>query len=256
MVLDQEPLPPRLLNRKLDRDLEMIVLKCLQKPPELRYASAAALADDLEAYLHDEPIAARSGQFSQVIARVFRETHHATVLENWGLLWMWHAAVILVMCLVTNWLHAMRDQWPECAKPWPYLLLWGGGLAIWAPIFWKFRHRIGPVTAVERQIAHVWGGSVAAVVLLFVVEWLLGLPVLTLSPVLGLIGGAVFVAKAGILSGLFYLQALAMFATALVMAELQRRGIDYGVTLYGIVSAAAFFLPGWKYYRQSRAVQR
>jgi serine/threonine-protein kinase len=252
MVLEQEPLPPRLLNRKLDRDLEMIVLKCLQKPPELRYASAAALADDLEAYLHDEPIAARSGQFSQVLARVFRETHHATVLENWGLLWMWHAAVILVMCLVTNWLHAMRGEWPECARPWPYLLLWGGGLALWAPIFWMLRHRIGPVTAVERQIAHIWGGSVAAVVLLFVVESLLGLPVLTLSPVLGLIGGAVFVAKAGILSGVFYLQAIAMFATALVMAELQRRGLDIGVTLYGVVSAIAFFLPGLKYYRQSR----
>ncbi len=251
MVLEQDPLPPRLLNRKLDRDLEMIVLKCLQKPPELRYASAGALADDLNAYLNDEPISARSGQFSQVIARVFRETHHATVLENWGLLWMWHAAVILVMCLVTNWLHAMRFDWPECARPWPYLLLWGGGLALWAPIFWKLRHRIGPVTAVERQIAHIWGGSVAAVVLLFVVESLLALPVLTLSPVLGLIGGAVFVAKAGILSGVFYLQAMAMFATSLVMAELQRRGIDYGVSLYGVVSAAAFFLPGWKYYRQS-----
>jgi len=253
MVLQQDPLPPRLLNRKLDRDLEMIVLKCLQKPPELRYASAAALADDLTAYLHDEPISARSGQFSQIVARVFRETHHATVLENWGLLWMWHAAVILVMCLVTNWLHAKRGQWPECAQPWPYLLLWGGGLALWAPIFWMLRHRIGPVTAVERQIAHVWGGSVAAVILLFVVESLLGLPVLTLSPVLGLIGGAVFVAKAGILSGVFYIQAAAMFATALAMAELQRRGLDWGISLYGLVSAAAFFLPGWKYYRQSRA---
>jgi len=253
MVLEQDPLPPRLLNRKLDRDLEMIVLKCLQKPPELRYASASALADDLDAYLQDEPISARSGQFSQVLARVFRETHHATVLENWGLLWMWHAAVILVMCLVTNWLHVMRGEWPECARPWPYLLLWGGGLALWAPIFWMLRHRIGPVTAVERQIAHIWGGSVAAVVLLFVVESLLSLPVLTLSPVLGLIGGAVFVAKAGILSGVFYLQAIAMFATSLVMAELQRRGLDFGVTLYGLVSALAFFLPGWKYYRQSRA---
>jgi eukaryotic-like serine/threonine-protein kinase len=253
MVLDEEPLPPRLLNRRLDRDLEMIVLKCLQKPPELRYPSAEALANDLTAYLNDEPVSARSGQFSQVIARMFRETHHATVLENWGLLWMWHAAVILVMCLVTNYLHANRFEWPECARPWPYLLLWGGGLALWAPIFWKLRHRIGPVTAVERQIAHIWGGSVAAVVLLFVVESLLDLPVLTLSPVLGLIGGAVFVAKAGILSGIFYLQAAAMFATALVMAELQRRGIDYGVTLYGLVSAAAFFLPGWKYYRQGRS---
>jgi hypothetical protein len=253
MLLEQDPLPPRLLNPKLDRDLEMIVLKCLQKPPELRYESAAALADDLAAYLNDEPVAARSGQFSQVVARVFRETHHATVLENWGLLWMWHAAVLLVICVTTNVMHAGRVRWPECNRPWPYLALWGGGLAIWAPIFWALRRRIGPVTAVERQIAHVWGGSVIAVVLLFVVESLLGLPVLTLSPVLGLIGGAVFVAKAGTLSGLFYLQAAALFATSLVMAVLQREGTDAGITLYGVVAAAAFFLPGLKYYRQSRA---
>jgi hypothetical protein len=31
-----------------------------------------------------------------------------------------------------------------------------------------------------------------------------------------------------------------------------RRGSDYGIMVYGVVAAAAFFLPGWKYYRQSR----
>ena len=88
LVLEQDPLPPRLLNRRISRDLEMIVLKCLQKPSELRYASAGALADDLQAYLVGESIQARSGRFTDVMARVFRETHHATVLENWGVLWM------------------------------------------------------------------------------------------------------------------------------------------------------------------------
>lgn len=252
MLLEQDPPPPRLLNRQIDRDLEMIILRSLQKPIELRYASAGELAADLDAYLKNEPITARTGQFSQVVARVFRETHHATVLENWGLLWMWHALVLLVICLVTNGMHAARFAVPQMATPLPYLALWGGGLMVWAPIFWRLRHRAGPVTAVERQIAHVWGGSVVAVVLLFVVEYLLGLPVLTLSPILGLISGMVFTVKAGILSGAFYLQAGALFLTSLAMAWMQHSGFEYSVTVYGFVSAATFFLPGLKYYRQSR----
>ena len=85
LVLEQDPLPPRLLNAKANRDLEMVALRCLQKPPELRYATAAELADDLEAFLAGEPVSARSGGFSEVLARLFRETHHVSVLENWGL---------------------------------------------------------------------------------------------------------------------------------------------------------------------------
>ncbi|MEM1304068.1 MAG: serine/threonine protein kinase, partial [Planctomycetota bacterium] len=252
-LLEQDPAPPRLLNRGLNRDLEMIILRCLQKPPELRYASANQLADDLDAFLQGEPVSARSGNFNQVLARLFRETHHATVLENWGLLWMWHAAVLLVICLVTNAMHASRDVLPQMATPFPYVLLWGGGLMVWAPIFWRLRRRSGPVTAVERQIAHAWGGSVVAVVLLFAVESLLGLKVLMLSPVLALISGSVFVVKAGILAGAFYFHAAALYVTALLMAALQSYGLDYDVTLFGIVSAATFFIPGLKYYRQSRA---
>jgi len=254
MVLEQDPLPPRLLNPQVNRDLEMIVLRCLQKPSDLRYASAGLLADDLQAFLAGEQISARSGQLSHVVARVFRDTPHASVLENWGVLWMWHAVVLLVLCLVTNWLSMSREAWPVMNTPWPYLALWGGGLAIWAPTFWSLRHRAGPVTAVERHIAHAWGGSMVAVILLFVIESLLELPVLTLSPILGLIGGMVFVVKAGILSGTFYLQAVVMFATSLVMAVAQHAQWPYGISLYGLASAASFFIPGWKYYRQKRLI--
>ncbi|QEG33611.1 serine/threonine protein kinase [Bythopirellula goksoeyrii] len=252
MVLEQDPLPPRLLNRRVNRDLEMITLKCLQKPSDLRYPSAEALADDFEAFLEGDSIAARSGRLTDIVARVFRETHHATVLENWGVLWMWHALVLLVMCLVTNWFYLERTNWPVMAGPWPYLALWGGGIAVWAPIFWALRHRAGPVTAVERQIAHAWGGSIVAVVLLFWVEALLKLPILTLSPVLGLISGMVFVVKGGILAGSFYFHAAALFAMSIVMAIMQRLHFEYGISVYGLVSAATFFIPGWKYYRQSR----
>jgi serine/threonine-protein kinase len=247
LLLEQEPLPPRLLNARADRELEMIALKCLQKPPELRYATAEALGNDLQAYLADEPISARSGLFSQIVDRWFRETHHATVLENWGLLWMWHSLALLVICLWTNWL-----QWHGETSPWPYLGLWTLGLGTWAAIFWALRRRSGPVTFVERQIAHVWAASMASIALLFPVEWLLDLPVLKLSPILALSSGMVFLVKAGMLTGRFYVQAAALFATAIAMALLDRYNLPIGITLFGIVSAACFFFPGLKYYRQRR----
>lgn len=247
LILEQDPPPPRVLNPKIDLDLEMIILKAIQKPIDLRYSSAGALADDLEAYLGHEPVSARSSQFSQVLSRAFRPTHHIGVLENWGLLWMWHAVVLLVLCLTTNWMKLAVVQ-----TRWPYVALWTVGLGAWATIFWNLRRRTGPVTFVERQIAHVWAASMASSTGLFAVEALLGLPVLTLSPVLGLIAGTVFVAKAGILSGEFYVHAVLLYLSAIPMAIWP----DYSLTIFGIASALTFFLPGWKFFRLQRANRR
>ena len=59
LVRTREPAPSRTLVPGLPRDLETIALTCLRKDPRRRYASASALADDLQRWLDGFPIRAR-----------------------------------------------------------------------------------------------------------------------------------------------------------------------------------------------------
>ncbi len=59
-VLDRDPLPARRVNPAVPPDLDAICWKCLQKDVNKRYATAAELADDLEAFLAGRPVSARA----------------------------------------------------------------------------------------------------------------------------------------------------------------------------------------------------
>ena len=197
--------------------------------------------------------AARSGVFSQVVARLFRETHHATVLENWGVLWMWHSLALLITC--------PGDQRASVARH-------DLALALSGPVDGRPGH-LGHdllVAPPPRGPGHVRRAADrprvgrqhdSASPCCSCVEMMLGLPVLTLSPVLALTSGMVFLVKAGTLTGQFYFQSAALFATALAMAW-PGSGCrsTWGLRCSASFRLRCFFFPGLKYYRQRVVADR
>jgi serine/threonine-protein kinase len=113
-VRQQEPRPPRALNRRVDRGLEAICLKCLEKDPRRRYESAQALADDLTSWQAGGPIRARPRPWYARLTRalrrpVFRKTAVGALAGLSVLL------AILAVCvlLITKPPPPERDPWQE-----------------------------------------------------------------------------------------------------------------------------------------------
>lgn len=85
-VLEEEPTRPRLLQPGLRGDLDNILLKALQKPPERRYASVDALAADVRAHLAGRPVSARRQSRTYLLSRFIVRNRVASVTAALGLL--------------------------------------------------------------------------------------------------------------------------------------------------------------------------
>ncbi|QDT53052.1 Serine/threonine-protein kinase PknB [Caulifigura coniformis] len=82
-VMTQEAVPPTQLNRGIPSDLETICLKCLQKTPRDRYATAADLRDDVRRFLRNEPIVARPvGPAGRMVRWIRRNPAWAALLAT------------------------------------------------------------------------------------------------------------------------------------------------------------------------------
>ena len=101
-VIHDEPPSPRRLNRHVPRDLETICLKCLQKPPETRYQSAQALADDLQNWFDGMPIVARPVGWAETVWRWSRRHPFASGLAISLVTALVFVAVTLII-LVPTW---------------------------------------------------------------------------------------------------------------------------------------------------------
>ena len=106
-VIEQDPRRPSSLNPGVDKDLETICLKCLEKVPSRRYASARALADDLNRWLEGKSILARPVPGWQRLVKLVRRYPTittlaaaivlATTLGLTGIIWQWRRAEKLLV---------------------------------------------------------------------------------------------------------------------------------------------------------------
>jgi tetratricopeptide (TPR) repeat protein len=113
-VQSEDPVPPARLQRKVPRDLETICLKCLQKEPHKRYASADELAQDLSRLLADEPILARPVSGWERAWKLARRHPAAASLVGVGVLGL--LAVILGSLAYSARLHEFNVQLQAAAK--------------------------------------------------------------------------------------------------------------------------------------------
>jgi serine/threonine-protein kinase len=97
-VKTREPESPSRSNRRVDRDLATVCLKCLEKEPARRYGSAEALAGDLERWLASEPIQARA---ISRLARIWRWCRRNPVVAGLATTTVGLFVVVLVGSLVS-----------------------------------------------------------------------------------------------------------------------------------------------------------
>jgi tRNA A-37 threonylcarbamoyl transferase component Bud32 len=157
-VLEKEPAPPRLLNAKIERDLETICLKCLEKEPKARYPTALALADDLDRFLAGEPVSASSFNVIDRLTRTLDRSYQAGEFQNWGTMLFLFATIVFVGHVLTYaamgaglgrlWINAARF----------------GQIALMGLLFWRFRGRrtFLPTSHAERQLWSIWIGYLVA----------------------------------------------------------------------------------------------
>src|SRR6185312_3228915 len=122
-VLEGEPTLPNQINTKVPPEIERICLKCLEKAPERRYVSAAALANDLDRYLRCEDIEAKpAGLLDRIRRWVRRETGLAARLT-----------IMAAVATIFQAAHFLKDQ------PWDYHLKIKIAFVVWATLAFVFQ---------------------------------------------------------------------------------------------------------------------
>jgi serine/threonine-protein kinase len=210
-VVQHTPTPPRLLHPTIDRDLETICLKCLEKDPAARYETAEELAADLGRYLGGESINARP---TNPILSEIRKPSKVRLSLRWGYVTLLAAAVDFCSHLAVFWI-----TWSGGPTTIPFLIC----LCISALLHWliAWRWLIRPrhlFTPEEGRIAALRGGFAVAAFSLFGIAYPWDREsILGVYPVLAVLSALYCYMIARLDWGPIYLPALAFFLLAIVM---------------------------------------
>jgi serine/threonine protein kinase len=231
-VLERDAPAPRTLNENLDRDLEAICLKCLDKEPRHRYPSAEHLARDLHCYLEGEPISISGFNVLDQLARTLERSHYDIEFRSWGTMLLLFAAITLVEHLVVFGLTMHGPPYPRG----PLTTARFVQFALMALVFWRTRrHHLLPTSAAERQLWSIWVGYLGAYVMLGLVGRELTrterlLDELALYPMRALLSGIAFFAMGGSYWGRCYVFGLAFFLLAALMPlQLMWAPLEFGL---------------------------
>jgi eukaryotic-like serine/threonine-protein kinase len=163
-VLEIDPPLPRSIRPEIPRELEWICLKCLEKKPADRYASAQDLADDIDRYLRHEPVEARLPTWGQRLRRWMRRqpvlAWHALCLGSLLLLMQgiflahperelaYHLKISGIVCV---WLAvSYLCQWMQSRErdaPWSHYFWLGADAALLTALLSQLDPSPGPLVA-------------------------------------------------------------------------------------------------------------
>jgi serine/threonine protein kinase len=238
-VLEKDPAPPRMLNPKVERDLETICLKCLEKDPQRRYASAQDLADDLNRFLQGDSITARSSNILDRLVRTLDRSGHAAEFRSWGNMLLMFGVVVLLghlgMFLVI-----------ELHEPQPlHWMVRISQFGVMAMLFWRFRgtYSILPTSSAERQLWSIWIGyliSYGALVVVFRV--IVGATnfELHMYPVSAILTGFAFF----VMGNNYWGRCYAIGVAFIVLAGLMLLRLDLAPLEFGVLWSTALILVG------------
>ncbi len=165
---DSEPMRPRLVNRQVPPELEVICLKCLEKELDRRYSSARELGDELQRFLDGDPVHATGIKIVDHLRRALRQSRHDKHFHGWGMALIVFGLVIFV-CHAGIYMVA-QGHW-QISYYVPRSVMF---IALFI-IFWRYRrHSLLPTNSAERLVWVVWIGYLLALWSLNAARYALG----------------------------------------------------------------------------------